>query len=165
MTQFFDRSKLKNGDLLVWHKTSSGKKLFNALEIVRILTSSEFGHASVVWIKDGNPWHVEATMPYVRLMPISSNAEVFVVPMNLEAGEVALASFYYDKIGLSYSRIDALCALMGWTVRADDRWQCAELCLAFYRYMGLMIPDAFTPGRLVLEILKSQDTYLRKLSL
>lgn len=165
MPQYFDRSKLRNGDLLVWHKSSRESKGIDYLSLVRLFTTSEFGHVSTVSLKDGKPWHVEAVMPRVQWVPIPPLNDIYVIPMRMPDGAYIPMDFFDEKIGLSYSIVDAICAYMGWTLQANTRWQCAELCLAFYRQNSLCIPDAFTPSRLVLTVLENCDTSMYKLSL
>ena len=164
MPKTFDRNDLKNGDLLVWRTPPKRKSFLNYINVVRLFTLSDFGHVSTVWIRDGGFYHIEAVMPKVRLAPIDFTGEVYVIPMDLKITEKEMDDYFKDKIGLKYSLIDASCGLFGLTLKAEDRWQCAELCLKFYRYFKLVINDSFTPSRLVRKLLETYPTSLFRLN-
>ena len=161
----FCKSKdLKSGDLIAWADIPSSQGKVNFFKLVRLMTISDYGHVSVVWVKNGVPMQVEATQPRVRVAPIPTNAELYVIPMGLDLTDEQMNEFFKDKIGLKYSNLDAVNGWLGWRLRAEDRWQCAELCLEFYRFFKLQIPDRYTPSRLVKEILKLFNTGLFKLT-
>lgn len=160
MTIKFKRECLKNGDLLVWRKPPKSKNFLSYMSIVRLFTLSDFGHVSTVWVKDNKFCHVEAVVPVVRIASIPVDAEIYVIPMHLKITETEMEEYFKDKIGLNYSLLDAGCGLLGLTLKAEDRWQCAELCLKFYRHFKLSIEDAFTPSRLVRKLLETYPTSL-----
>lgn len=74
--------------------------------------------------------------------------------MNLNLGDAEMRQFFHDKLGLSYSFRDAFMGYVGMVPTEDDRWQCAELSLEFLRSRGLVIPDAYTPSRLMRRALR-----------
>lgn len=164
MSNGFHRSDLQNGDLLAWHKTSSPNKSFDYLDLVRILTMSDFGHVSTVWKENNLPFHVEAAMPKITRVLIPTNAEIYVIPLGLNVSDDVMDIFFHDKIGLDYSIYDAWCGLVGWRLSDEKRYQCAELKNEFLRYMGINIGNAYTPGRVVTSILDQTGLPLMRLN-
>lgn len=158
------RFDLQNGDLLAWRKSSSTNKAIDYLDLVRILTFSDFGHVSTVWNKDGNPFHVEATFPRIERTQIPRGAEIYVIPMGFNASDETMNGFFHDKIGLRYSIYDAWCGLVGWTLKDENRYQCAELKNDFLRYMNLDIGKAYTPSRVVRKVLDQTGLPLLRLT-
>lgn len=164
MTKTFNRNDLKNGDLLVWRKPIKSKSFLNYLTMVRLFTLSDFGHVSIAWIKEDGYYHVEAVMPVVRIIQIPLDAEIYVIPMSLNLTDKEMEEYFKDKVGLPYSFIDAACGLFGLTLKAENRWQCAELCLKFFRYFKQNIVDSYTPSLLVRKLLETRNTSLFKLN-
>lgn len=160
----FSVNNLKTGDLLVWESPSISKGFWSWLKLIRLFTISNFGHVSVVVTGGENPFHVEASHPVIRAVPIPENAIIYVVPMELNITPSEAMKFFKDKIGLRYGVLDALRAWVGLTLKDEDKWQCAELCLAFYRHFGLKLSDAFTPRELVRTIMEVHNKPLIKLN-
>lgn len=149
---YFNREKLKNGDLLGWRRLDSTQKSDFYLNLVRVATFSDFGHVSIVWNRNSKVGHVEASLPRIHQSPIK-NGEIYVIPMGLELSDSDMEDFFGDKLGMKYSARDAVLGYLGKVPREEDRYQCAELSLEFYRSRGLSIPDAYTPGRLMRQTL------------
>ena len=103
-------------------------------------------------------------MPSTQMVPVPTDAELFTIQMGLDLDDEMMKSFFDGVIGLPYSLTDAIRGLFGWTVESDDKWQCAEQCLEFYRSMGVKLKDAHTPSRLVREIMASTGKPLIKLN-
>lgn len=158
------RTEINSGDLLVWSKDTRGRgKSSFFLNLVRLMTRSEYAHTAIAWRIDGRLFAVDATIPYVRLMPITNKDEFYHIPMNV-AWDKNCEKFLLDKIGLSYSFLDGLRAFLGKTVQENDDWQCAELCTYFYREVGIELGEAYTPSKVVKSAMSVRDTYLRKIN-
>lgn len=149
---YYTREKLKNGDLLGWRRLDSIRKSDFYLNLVRVATFSDFGHVSIVWNRNSITGHVEASLPRIRQAPIM-NGEIYVIPMGLDLSDSDMGSFFSDKLGLKYSARDAVLGYLGKVPREEDRYQCAELSLEFYRSRGIDLPDAYTPGKLMRQTL------------
>ena len=148
-----DNPVLNNGDLIAWRRLINPTKSNFYLNLVRWATLSEFGHVSIVWNRYGQPGHVEATQPSIRnvILPLG---EAYVIPMGLNLNDLQMEEFFSDKLGLKYSIRDALMVYVGMTPSEEDRYQCAELALDFYRHVGLDIQGAYTPSRLVRQVMQ-----------
>lgn len=157
-------SDLKNGDLLVWRKPSASSLTFPYLHLVRLLCMSDFGHVSIVWRFEERLRHVEATMPKTQVVPVPNDAELFAIPMGLDLEDAHMRDFFDPVIGLPYSIMDAARGLFGLTATSDTSWQCAEQCLEFYRSLGLPLQGAYTPSRLVREVMRATRKPLIKLN-
>lgn len=160
----FSVKDLKTGDLLVWENPSISKGVWSWMKFIRLFTLSNFGHVSVVVNGGENAFHIEASYPVIRFAPIPENATIYVVPMELGITPSEAMKFFKDKIGLRYGILDALRAWIGLTLKDEDKWQCAELSLAFYRHFGLKLSDAFTPRELVRTIMEGCNKPLIKLN-
>lgn len=155
-----NRTKIKSGDLLAWStdKKSLLSKVF--LELIRILTSSEYAHVAIAWWIDGRLFIVEATTPNVRLIPIADTDEFYHIPAEIEWSEKA-ENYLLDKIGLPYSFIDGVLAYLGKTLPESTHYQCAELANDFYRQMGLELgPTNNTPAKVVNALSIAKETYV-----
>lgn len=162
MEQIKDRDSIKSGDLLVWSKDTRGRgKSAFFLNLVRLMTRSEFAHTAIAWNIEGRLYVVEATIPYVRIMPIRPADEFYHIPMNID-WNINCEKFLLDKLGLDYSFMDGIRAFLGKTVEEDDDWQCAELVNYFYKEIGIDLGNAFTPNKVVRAALKARQTYIRK---
>jgi hypothetical protein len=105
---------------------------------------------------------IEATMPQVRIIPVSDKEEFYHIPLDIE-WKKDYEVFLLDKIGLDYSIFDAVNAFLGKCLEKDDRWQCAELANEFYRSIGIELGNAYTPGDLVESVLETQGTSIYKI--
>lgn len=151
------RNQIKSGDLLIWDK-GSGSLISNFLiNLVRFFTRSEYGHVGIAWKVNKRLFVIEAVIPHVRIIPLSSKDVFYHVPMSIEWSEES-ESFLLSKVGLEYSIIDCINAYIGRTSTDMNKWQCAELACEFYRYSGIDIKRAYEPGLLVKTILAAIDT-------
>lgn len=144
---------LRNGDLLVWEDPPENSSKVSFSKFVRLLTISNFGHVSVVVVNKDFFGHIEATIPVIHISEIPKTGTAYVIPMGLDLSFDDVMVFFKDKLGLKYGFGDAIRAWFGFTLKDENKWQCAELCLFFYRSLGLVIPDAFTPKDLVRELM------------
>lgn len=155
------RSQIRSGDLLVWSKNRSSKFSNFLLFIIKLFTQSTYAHVGVAWKIGNRLFVIEATIPQVRIVPVSKNDEFYHIPINIQ-WKKDYEIFLLDKIGLSYSVFDAINAFFGKRLEKDDRWQCAELANEFYRSIGLDFKDAYTPSDLVESVLDLEDTSIYK---
>ena len=152
---------LKNGDLLVWEKALDTTK-FNYLKLVRLATYSNFGHVTVVWKKPGGLFQVDASKPVISLEKVKNFPGLFVIPTGSFVSDEEMKSFFDDKIGLEYGTMDAIRAWLGLVLADENKWQCAELCLWFFRSLGFELSDAYTPKELVYELMTKYNMPLYK---
>ncbi len=155
------RDQIKTGDLLIWKKDKVRFLSNLFLSVVRLFTKSEFAHVAIAWRVRDRLFVIEATMPQVRIYPISSFDEFFHIAMNVEPTEEQL-DYLLGKVGLSYSIKHAIWGYLG--IKLDDSeedWQCAELVTRFYNRLGLNLDGTWTPTKLVNNILSSGEKSLK----
>lgn len=156
------RSQIRSGDLLVWSKNKQSKISNMLLFFIKLFTQSTYAHVGIAWKIGKRLFVIEATIPQVRIIPVSEYDEFYHVPLNID-WKREYEVFLLDKIGLSYSIFDAVNAFLGKCLEKDDRWQCAELANEFYRSIGIELGDAYTPGDLVEAVLETQGTSISKI--
>lgn len=154
---------LQNGDIIVWRDGVPGVGRLSYLNMVRILTMSDFGHVSVAWRRHNETLHVEAVMPKVRRTRLPVNANLYVLPINKTVTDSMMSDFFDPQIGLEYSVRDAFYGLIGKIPKEDNRIQCAEQATDFLRSIGIHLTDSYTPSRLVRRLMEKEGICLHKL--
>lgn len=144
---------IKSGDLLVWTGDDVQGKSNFYLKLVRLATISDYGHVSIAWRKDDQLYHVEATQPRIWCTRIDPVEPFYSIPMNLDVPDDKMHGFFHDKLGLDYSFIDAICGYLGITLRDENRWQCVELAVHFYRYLGLDFGNKYVPNKFIKNVM------------
>lgn len=157
---------VRSGDLLIWSR-KSGNALQNIpLEIVKKLTKSKYGHVAIAWrLHDGlkdELFVVEATIPQIRITRVNCDDKLFCVPMGVEWTEPG-KEFLVSKVGLPYSLMDGLRAVLGYAAKDNDRWQCAELSRAFYKHCGIDIGEGDKPEQVIENCMKYSGSSLYRI--
>lgn len=111
----------------------------------------------IAWRFGNRLFVIEATIPHVRIIPVSVKDEFYHIPMDVTTTEEA-EEFIFEQIGKPYSIWDAMKAYMGNTLEDQDRYQCAELAMAFYRKLKVQLDCLAIPSDLVNEILSKNAT-------
>jgi uncharacterized protein YycO len=158
-----NRDNIKSGDLLIWSKDKNSSMSNMFLNLVRLMTRSEFAHVAIAMRLDGRLYVLEASIPNVRLLPVRDEDTFYHIPTDVDMTK-DLEDFIVGKLGLPYSFGDCIRAYFGMTLRNDDRYQCAELSHEFYTKAGYDLPsDAFTPSKVVYAILNESGRSLRNI--
>ena len=147
---------------MVW-TSFDGKRKLSYSTLVQLATTSEVGHLSIVWRKPKEILHVEARQPVIHCVPFENTSGLYVIPMGLHLSEKEMKRFFDDKIGLGYGYLDALRGYLGIVAKDDNKWQCAELVVAFYAAFGIHLDVKLTPTRVVHEIMTISAKPLLKL--
>lgn len=147
------RENIQSGDLLVWSTDGSSLISKTLLNIIRFLTSSEYAHVGIAIRIFGRLFVLEATLPVIRLALVSDKEEFYHIPMNVSWSEDCI-SYLFSKLGLKYSIMDDIRAYFGIVAEADDKYQCAELAVEFYKLFLMDYGNVFTPSKLVKRILE-----------
>lgn len=157
------RESIKSGDLLIWSKNIRNSKSNFYLNLIRFFTRSEYAHVAVAWILEGRLFIVEATEPVLRITPVKDYDEFYHLSMDVSFTKES-EDWLIDKIGLTYSIMDAIRAYLGKTVKNDRRYQCAELSNEFYKFHNIDLGDAFTPTAIVSKALFTRNESLRAIA-
>ena len=154
---------LRNGDLIVWRNGIQKTGALSYLNVVRILTLSDFGHVSVVWNSNNDIKHIEAAMPKVVHTNLPLKANLYVVPIGREISNDAMSDFFTPQIGWKYSIRDATYGLLGFIPKEDNRVQCAEQATDFYKSLGMNLTNSYTPTKLVRRLMENEGLCLQKI--
>ena len=146
------RGRIQDGDLLIWTKDQNSTKSNLFLKLVRLFTQSEFAHVGVAYWIGHRLYVIEATIPEIRIYPLSKKEEFYHLPMDIDFGE-AQEDWLMARIGKSYSFMDCVRAYFGYVHSDNDKYQCAELCAEFYRDAGVELGQALTPNQVVYQAL------------
>jgi hypothetical protein len=145
--------KIRSGDLLVWNRGGVGGLNTALMTIIKLFTLSEYVHVGIAWKISGRVFVIEANLGGVRIAPLNKRSEFFHVPMMVKWSKT-YDSYLLDKVGDSYSIMDAVKGYLGLFVDTEDRnWQCVELAVSFYKHIGLDLGATYTPAKLVNELL------------
>ena len=155
---------IKSGDL-IGYSTRKGSLLTKfLLEIVRILTKSEFSHVGIAWVENGKLLLLEAVPPVIHIGSLLSMGSFYHIPMNIQ-WEDNYDAFMLEHIGDKYSILDAIRGFFGYTNDRNDNWQCAELANKIYKEMGIDLNNAYTPAELIKAALIERDASITYINL
>lgn len=145
---------IKTGDLLAWRRDRRSKSSDFLIRMIKIFTKADYGHVGVAVRGFGDYVFVyEASLPMVKLSLLRPEEEIYHIPVNIEPNDRTL-NYFFDRIGLPYSIVDCIRALLGWKSKRDDKWQCAELTRTFYQHHGIDLGDKDTPDHVVKTMMK-----------
>lgn len=147
---------VKSGDLLVWSRDERSFISNHFLNLIRLLTVSEYAHTAPAWRMEDKLFVVEPTIPIVRINPVRSGETLYHISTNINFDKRS-EDWLLDKVGKTYSLLDCVNGYFGWTIDNDDRWQCAEMCKEFYLLHGIDLGDAYTPKKVVHNFLALTD--------
>ena len=152
-----EREKIQSGDLLIW----SQEKLETLSDlipyIVRFFTMSDYNHVGIAWKVEGRLFVIEATLPEIRIHPVSKRRPFYYIPMGVKMDDKGL-NYLLNLIGKDYSIRQAVLALFGKSLK--DEYICTELAKEFYNLYGVDVGEDLTPGGMVHNILSIHDTDL-----
>lgn len=158
-----ERESIKSGDMLIWAKSAQSNVSNFYLNVIRLMTRSEYAHIAIAWRLEGRLYVVEATQPVVRISPVKDDQEFYHIPMNVKWDKNS-EEYLIDKIGCVYSLMDGIRAYLGKTVENDRDYQCAELANEFYSQHGIHLGEAYTPALLVERALMTTGCSLSLMS-
>lgn len=152
-----DLRGVKSGDILVWNDSFKGQSRFGAL--IRIFTASDFTHVGIALRGEDGLYCAEANIPKIQVVKVSPNNRLFYIPTPIHHDEVG-QKFLDDTKGMKYSYIDAVRALFGIVNREDERYQCAEYVVDYFREYGVDLGNVYTPSRVVKAAMHKFDSPL-----
>lgn len=149
LTKYTDiRPSIKSGDLLAWSKKGWSTLYDLEMQLIRMVTRSEYIHVGVAWVIGERVFVIEAVMPKVRVFPLSKLMPFYHISLNnpwkKETEEFALA-----QIGCEYSIKHALKSIMDKPNFDKDEWQCAQLANEILKIDGMNLGDVYTPSKVV----------------
>jgi hypothetical protein len=143
------RPYIKSGHLLAWSHRAQWWASWHDFKIsmVRVFTKSEYSHVGIAWVVGDRVLVFEAVTPIVRIHPLSSLGDFYHIPIRGRFGYEAL-SFAMSCVGKNYSELQASQAPF-MELKEDEKWECAELCIAIAKRMGTDLGRIATPTEVV----------------
>lgn len=143
------RPYIKSGHLLAWSHRAPFWRSWHDFKIamVRFFTQSEYSHVGMAWVVGNRVLVIEAVTPLVRIYPLSKLGDFYHIPINGRFGYEAL-SFALSRVGEPYSQLQAMASPFA-ELREDTKWECAELCIAIGKRMGVDLGRIATPSEVV----------------
>ena len=147
------RQSIKSGDVVAF--THRGLKSWSDMEsqIVRMATRSEFSHVGILWRVVSRVFCIEAVVPEVRVFPLSSFEEFYLLPIEKELSEDTI-DYALSRIGEKYSKLEAIKGYFGLN-KNNNSWQCAELVKSILIREGICIPGKDTPTDVVRGLMET----------
>lgn len=147
------RPTIRSGDLIAWSNRKFQSFHDLTMQCIRVVTRSEYVHIGTAWVINNRVFVIEATVPKVRIFPLSKLLPFFLVTTNAswkdETEEFALA-----QVGDLYSILQAMQSIIN-KPNLDNNWQCAELAHAILNKDGIDLGDIYTPSQLVYKALEN----------
>ena len=150
------RDKIRSGDVLAWtHRT--WKTWYDIkIQLIRIVTRSEYVHTGVAWVIGGRVFVIESVIPTVRIVPLSSLLDCYWIPLDEEDKWIGTAEEYtLSLVGKAeYSQIEAIKSSYKKGDPEDrTKWYCSKLSSIILNKMGRNIGVINTPSDVVNELL------------
>lgn len=143
------RQQIRSGDLLGWSHERWGSIYDLKVQLVRIVTRSEFCHVGIAHVSEGRVWVLEAVKPLVRHFPLSKLLPFRWLPMGL-SWDVATAEYAFERVGDPYSEGQASLAFFGrLKVGADRKQECAEYVIDVYRQEDVDLGPRAVPSDVI----------------
>lgn len=143
------RSKITTGDLLAF-SSGSWTSLHNAeVNIVRMLTRSEYSHVGVAWVVHNRVFILEAVGSGIRMYPLSKDLPCYWIPRNKTLKNKTLDEAF-SLIGEKYSKLEAVKAFFNKVKIGENKvWECAEFVAHLYEVDGDGLNCLATPSSVV----------------
>ena len=150
------RSQIKSGDVLAWNHRSWSTWYDIKIQLVRIVTRSEFIHTGTAWVIGGRIFVIESVIPYVRIVPLSNLLDCYWIPMGLENEWNSVEDYALNFVGRAeYSQVKATLQMVKDSSPVDNsRWFCSKLTNELLRKIGIQsCRHPVTPSALVDHLL------------
>jgi hypothetical protein len=121
------RSTIKSGDVIAWSEGGWSNWHDIQVSIVRMFTESEYSHIGVAYVVAGRVFVVEAVVPLIRIFPLSKLTPFFYFKAPDTWWSDKMEEELVSKVGLPYSKLEAIKAFMGMNTDGTENWECAKL--------------------------------------
>lgn len=144
------RTSLKSGDVLAWSR--GDWKSLNGIKnmIIRFVTMSRWNHVGVLWVTDNRVFVVEATIPEVRIYPLSKLLPCDVVLVTHVEWNKQAEDYLLRHVGQPYSVWLAIKSLFCKDSEGDKYTECAKLVNNTFLYLDPNFKNVLdTPARTI----------------
>jgi len=126
------------------------------INFVRMFTRSTYSHVGIAWVVGGRVFMLEAVSPKLRIYPMSSIGDFYLIPLNANWSE-AVEELALSKVGVNYSQATAVKSFFI-LLDADDVRQCAAYVLNILRSAGINLGTKAIPDDVVLKAMQAGAT-------
>lgn len=153
-----NRKKIKTGDLIAFSNGSWTNWHDIQVNLVRMLTRSEYSHVAIAWVVYDRVLLLEAVGAGVRIYPLSNDLPCYWIPKPTELSDKAL-TWALSIMGEKYSKWEAIKAFFGKVNLGHNKlWECAEFVLVTYNLDEEYLKALATPTSVVKEALLKWNT-------
>lgn len=152
------RKHVRSGDLLAWSTSKTASLGDLMVKAIRVFTMSEYNHVGIAWRMGDRLMVIEAVPPEVRIYPLSKLTPFYHVDMDID-WKSEYDDLLLDYVGLEYSTWQALISYFR-KPDVDNKLQCVELALDFYKNAGIELVCDYTPAGIVEACLERSGTGL-----
>lgn len=128
------RHNIKSGDLLAWEKRNFSSIVDIFLILVQKIRRVKYSHVGVAIVYGERVMVLEANVPEVRLLALSSCSDFYHFPLGIE-WVPAYEVFLLKELGKKYSLWNYLKYIFK-IKRTAGTWYCTELAAYFYDAVG-----------------------------
>lgn len=147
------RSRIQSGDVLAWSHRGWTSWYDIKIQLVRLVTRSEYSHVGIAWAFGGRVFVIESVTPVIRIMPLSNLLPCYWINTGASWGTDA-EEFALSLVGKGeYSQWEAIMAFFGKNSKLNDRWQCAEFVKAVLARCRVFLRGKDTPSDMVQDAL------------
>lgn len=120
------RAEIKTLDVLAWAEGGKWDSWRNIqLNLIRMFTMSEYNHVGLAYVTDGRVFVIESVVPDIRIYPLSKELPCYLVKTDFNFSP-DIVEYMLSKVGLKYSKWEALKAFFTTDTNNPDAWQCAK---------------------------------------
>lgn len=148
------RSRIKNGDLLIWKIKKVGTFTDMFLLLIQKIFKTNYSHVGIALVYGERIFCLEASYPVVRLVPLSDMNDFYIIHAKVK-WKKEHESILLSAIGKPYSLIDFIKISLGFKPNNTD-YYCSELLSAYYNKVGYLDNEnaGLRPDILVEEVSK-----------
>lgn len=122
------RPLIQSGDVLFWTHKPLRSFYDLQVQIVRMMTRSEWSHVALAWVIGGRVFVLEAVSSGVRIFPLSRAGDFTWVSRG--AWTPGMEEFALAHVGEPYSKWDAIRSFFNASNDKDSQWFCSEYACA-----------------------------------
>jgi hypothetical protein len=145
------RSKIKSGDLIAFSHGSWTSWPNIKTNFIRLFTRSTYSHVGIAWKIGGRLFILEAVKPKLRIYPLSTLGDFYLIPMNAKWNK-STEEFALSKIGTDYSELSAIRAFFS-PLEDENVQQCAAYAREILEKDGIDLGQMSRPDTVVLAAL------------
>lgn len=120
------RNEIKTGTILAWSEGGKWNSWRNIqFNLIKMFTMSEYNHVGIAYVTDGRVFVVESVVPDIRIYPLSKELPCYLIQTDLEFNQ-ADVEYMLSKVGMKYSKWEAIKALFTKDTNHPQKWQCAK---------------------------------------